>query len=97
MQVLPFRSSLLQAALLTESPITPASITYRLEDGITPATRIAYWGEMNFVSHLLSLLSGMPFVALLNFGTAQMPDCGRKEAALQLHVQVSALLGSSES
>lgn len=97
MRVLPFRSSLLQAALSTESPITPASITYRLDDGKTLATGIAYWGEMNFVPHLLSLVSGTPFVALLIFGTAQMPDCGRKEAALQLHAEVSALLGSSDS
>ena len=93
--VLPFRSSLLQAALSTGSSITPASITYRLKEGGGIATGIAYWGEMTFLPHLLGLLTGKPFVALLDFGTAQMPDCGRKEAALQLHAQVAALLENS--
>lgn len=94
--VLPFRSSLLQAALSTGSSITPASVTYRLKKGGAIATGIAYWGEMTFLPHLLGLLSGKPFVALLNFGTPSMPDCGRKEAALQLHAQVAALLENSK-
>ena len=93
--VLPFRSSLLQAALSTGSSITPASITYRLKDGGAMAPGIAYWGEMTFLPHLLGLLSGKPFIALLNFGAPQIPDQGRKEAALQLHAQVAALLEQS--
>jgi 1-acyl-sn-glycerol-3-phosphate acyltransferase len=58
--VLPFHSSLLEPAIASACPVTPAAIHYRLERG-SVANEICYWGEMTLLPHLLNVLS-MPMV-----------------------------------
>ena len=58
--VLPFKSSLLNAALITEVEILPVCLNYTFIDSerITALNRdkIFYYGEMRFIEHLLGLL-----------------------------------------
>ena len=91
-QVLPFRSSLLQAPLTTGNPITSAAISYTMSDGADPGTSVAYWGEMTFFLHLLSLMTNHSFTAQLHFGQSHVPSQDRKQEAALLHSQVSTLL-----
>lgn|GEM_PF-4815030 len=49
--VLPFKSSLLQAAIEARSPIAAAGIDYQLGDG-SVADEVCYWREMTLVPHL---------------------------------------------
>lgn len=59
--VLPFRSSLLQAALDSIVNIQPVCLNYLRADGIelgrSSAEKIFYFGDHEFVPHLLSLLA----------------------------------------
>jgi 1-acyl-sn-glycerol-3-phosphate acyltransferase len=52
--VLPFRTALLQPAIVTRSRILPAAIAYSLADGVE--TDLCYYGEITFLPHLLDAL-----------------------------------------
>jgi len=91
--VLPFRSSLLEAALETKSIITPAAISYSSEQK-NAGPEIAYWGEMTLLPHLFSLFARPGFEALLSFGESRIPTGNRKEEAVTLHTEVSRILES---
>ena len=90
-RVLPFRSSLLEAAVSSGSSITPASIVYVLQGGGDPGTEIAYWGDHTLLLHLVTLLSKPSFTAQLHFGTSRKPSADRKIEAKLLHQEVSAI------
>lgn len=89
--VLPFRSSLLEAAVSSGSTITPASIAYTLQVGGDPGTEIAYWGDHTLLPHLVNLLSKPSFTAQLHFATSRKPSADRKIEAKLLHQEVSAI------
>ena len=90
-RVLPFRSSLLEAAVSSSSAITPATIAYVLQGGGDPGTEIAYWGDHTLLPHLVNLLSKSSFTAQLHFGTSRKPSADRKIEAKLLHQEVSAI------
>jgi lyso-ornithine lipid O-acyltransferase len=88
--VLPFRSSLLEAALLAGVPIIPAAIGYQIEEGRV-ADEICYWRDMAFGSHFWNLLGKRSLTASLRFGPPQAPVQGRKQHARALRLDVLQL------
>ena len=76
--VLPFRSSILQAAIISQAAITPAAISYDLQGG-SVADEICYWRDMVFACHFWNLLGKPSLKATLRFGTPQAPAQGREQ------------------
>lgn len=89
--VLAFRSSLLESAILTGSPVTAAALSYELQGEGSVGTEVAYWGNLVLAPHLINLLTKTSFQARLSFGQTRMPLSDRKQEALLLHEQVSLL------
>lgn len=89
--VLPFRSSLLEPAASNGWPVTPACVTYEVEDG-TVAEDVAYWREMTFAPHLLNLLAQKWIVGRVEYGEPITGISDRKELARRLHAEVSGML-----
>jgi 1-acyl-sn-glycerol-3-phosphate acyltransferase len=89
-QVLPFHSSLLAPAEEHQWPVTPAWISYSIEDG-SVADEICYWREMTFFPHFLNLLSKKRIQARVIYGKPLLPGLNRKEMARRLHEQVCQL------
>jgi 1-acyl-sn-glycerol-3-phosphate acyltransferase len=59
--VLPFKNTLMQAAIDAEATLVPVCINYRIIDGekLSPANRdkVFYYGDMEFFTHVRALLS----------------------------------------
>ena len=88
--VLPFKSSLLQAAVSSGCPIAPAGITYRLARG-SVANEVCYWRDMTLVPHLLNLFGKPKIESTIRF-SSPMPRIGdRKALARALRAEVAAL------
>lgn len=90
-RVLPFRSSLLDSAVSSDSAVTPASISYSLKGEGDPGTEIAYWGDHTLLPHLVNLLSKRSFSARLHFGVSRKPSADRKIESKLLHREVSEI------
>ncbi|HEX4646953.1 MAG TPA: lysophospholipid acyltransferase family protein [Verrucomicrobiae bacterium] len=88
--VLPFRSSLLAPAAEHGWPATGAWLHYELPGG-SAADDVCYWGDMNFGSHVLNLLSKNGIQAFVSFGSPVSDGLDRKEMARALHAQVCGL------
>ncbi len=90
--VLPFRSSLLEPATVSQCPVTPAAIGYHL-DGGSVSDEVCYWRDMTLLPHLLNLFAKETVRAEIAFDAAEAgaPSLTRKNAALRLHRQVSHL------
>jgi lyso-ornithine lipid O-acyltransferase len=95
-KVLPFRSSLLECAVRSGKPVTPAAIAYDLHGHGHPGTEVAYWGDHTMLPHLLNLLAKKSFSARLSFGETRPPESDRKKEAARLHAEISTLLGCSK-
>ncbi len=93
--VLPFRSSLLQAAVISHNAITPAAISYDLQGG-SVVDEICYWRDMVFAHHFWNLLGKQSLTATLRFGTPHAPGQGRKEHASSLRLAVIQLRGEHQ-
>lgn len=93
--VLPFRSSLLEAAIVSRVPITPAAIDYDLKEG-SIVDEVCYWRDMAFGAHFWNLLGKESVTASLRFGPSQAPTQGRKEHARTLRLAVIQLRTNSE-
>jgi lyso-ornithine lipid O-acyltransferase len=90
--VLHFHSSLFQAALDLDAPITAASLDYFIADG--EASREAcYWGDMVLLPHLLNLFTKRSVQATVKFSPEQHRFRDRKEAARTMRTQVERLRG----
>jgi len=89
-QVLPFKPTLLQAALDANAPITPAAVSYHAE-GADPATAVCYWGDATFFPHLIRLARLRKIIGKLNFGQAAPLPEDRKAAATALQSEVTRL------
>lgn len=88
--VLPFKPALLQIALDTRKPITPAGISYDAPTG-NIANDVCYWGDHTLLTHLIRLAKIRELTAHLTIGDATpLPD-DRKAAARSLHDEVSKL------
>jgi len=88
--VLPFKSSLLQAAVAARCPIAAAGIDYQLEDG-SVADEVCYWRDMTLVPHLLNLFGKKSIESTLHFSTARPRPGDRKTLARELRAEVAAL------
>lgn len=89
-QVLPFRSSLLEPAAANGWRVSPAWITYALDEGAVE-DEVCYWRDMSFGAHLLNLLSKNKILAFVAYGEAVPRGSDRKELAGELHQRVRAL------
>jgi 1-acyl-sn-glycerol-3-phosphate acyltransferase len=88
--VLPFKSSLLQAAVSSGCPIAPAGITYRLARG-SVANEVCYWRDMTLVPHLLNLFGKPHIESTIRFSSPKPRICDRKALARELRAEVAAL------
>jgi len=88
--VLPFRSSLLAPAAEAGLPVTPAHLSYELEEG-SVADEVCYWRDMTFVPHFLNLARKREVRAHVRFGAPVKGNSDRKELARALHSAVSIL------
>jgi 1-acyl-sn-glycerol-3-phosphate acyltransferase len=89
-RVLPFKSSLFEAAVRARVPVACASLAYRTEPGAPPADlAVCWWGDMTFPDHVYALLRLRSFDAELRFST---PIAGeeRKALARRAHALVGA-------
>lgn len=84
-----FYPSLLQSAIDSQVPITPAYLAYEVVGG-SAASDVCYWGDMVFVPHFWRLLGTGAVRASVRFGTAHTYS-GRKTASLEVREQVIAL------
>lgn len=88
--VLPFKPALLQIALNTRKPITPAAISYEAPTG-NLRNDVCYWGDHTFFTHLIRLAKIRQLTAHLTIGAAPLLPADRKAAARSLHAEVSGL------
>ena len=90
-RILPFRSSLLESAIITGASVTAAAIGYHLEGEGEVGSEIAYWGDLVLVPHLINLLSKKSFKSSLAFGQTREPMSDRKQETRLLHQEVCSL------
>ena len=88
--VLPFKSSLLEAATQQSHGLSAGFIEYDLADGRV-ADEVCYWRDMTLVPHLLNLLGKRGLEARLCFTELQEASPDRKHLARQLHSEVVRL------
>jgi lyso-ornithine lipid O-acyltransferase len=88
--VLPFYSSLLEPVISSGCPVTPAYISYQIDDGETQ-DMICYYGDMTFLSHFLRLLGKKRIMATVVFGEPMPTFTNRKELSLALRQAVIGL------
>jgi 1-acyl-sn-glycerol-3-phosphate acyltransferase len=85
--VLPFKSSLLEPATASPHSVSASLIEYRLEDG-DAGEEMCYGKDMNFIPHLVNLLSKKRVEVFAQFTQLRNGRTNRKELAGQLHVEV---------
>jgi 1-acyl-sn-glycerol-3-phosphate acyltransferase len=88
--VLPFKSSLLQAAIASRCPIAAAGIDYHLAEG-SVADEVCYWRDMTLVPHLLNLFRKRSIEATVRFSLAKPRGADRKTLARELRAEVASL------
>jgi 1-acyl-sn-glycerol-3-phosphate acyltransferase len=88
--VLPFKSSLLEAATRQRHTLTAGLIAYELADG-DASEEVCYWKDMTLVPHLINLLSKRAVHAEVKFTELRHGSRNRKELARQLHSEVLGL------
>jgi 1-acyl-sn-glycerol-3-phosphate acyltransferase len=88
--VLPFKSSLLQAAVAARCPVAAAGIDYDLADG-SVADEVCYWRDMTLVPHLLNLFGKKSIESTVRFSPSRRRGGDRKTLACQLRAEVAAL------
>jgi len=91
--VLPFKSSLLEAATGPPHGLSAGFIEYALNDG-SVANEVCYWRDMTLAPHLLNLLGKRGLEAQLRFTRLRQASPDRKQLARQLHSEVVRLKGS---
>jgi 1-acyl-sn-glycerol-3-phosphate acyltransferase len=88
--VLPFKSSLLEAATGRPHGLSAGVIEYALNDG-SVADEVCYWRDMTLAPHLLNLLGKRGLEAQLRFTRLRHASPDRKQLARQLHSEVVRL------
>jgi 1-acyl-sn-glycerol-3-phosphate acyltransferase len=84
--VLPFRSSLFEAAAATSGRVSLAAISYDTGDPARPAHQhVAWWGDMEFPGHFWSLLKLPRLRACVRFGEQPVTGADRKALARDAH------------
>jgi 1-acyl-sn-glycerol-3-phosphate acyltransferase len=93
-EVLPFRSSLFEAATASGCMTVPAALHYQVPAPALVERDIAFWADMKLPQHLWNLLGIGSFEAVVAFGTPRVPEPNRKVECQSLHREVKALLVS---
>ena len=84
--VLPFLSSLFEAAAATSGSVSLAAISYDTDDPVRPAHQhLAWWGDMEFSGHFWNLLMLPRFCARVHFGEQPVTGADRKVLARDAH------------
>lgn len=90
--VLPFRSSLLEAAARYAFPVSYAAVSYRVLDDDPPASlSVCWWGDMTFASHFAELLRLRRIQSTVSFGSSEIRADDRKVLAERLWFEVNKL------
>ena len=89
-EVLPFKSSLLEAATERPHGLSAGFIEYTLSDGDV-AEEVCYWKDMTLLPHLVNLFGKRGIEARLCFTELQRASADRKQLARQLHCEVVRL------
>jgi 1-acyl-sn-glycerol-3-phosphate acyltransferase len=90
--VLPFRSSLLEAAAIQGFPVSSAAVSYRVLADDPPASlSVCWWGDMTFGSHFAELLQLRRIEATVSFGSTEIRAGDRKVLAERLWFEVNRL------
>ena len=88
-QLLPFHPRLIDPATSTGTQITTAAVRYVIEDG-TPERELCWYGDEEFVTHLLKVLGVAGFSAEVRFGQPHVyPD--RRTAADATQAEIAAM------
>lgn len=89
--VLPFRSSLFEAAASEGQTLTAAALAYGLDDG-DPAEDVCYWKDMTLVPHVLKLMTRHRVRACVAFSPGPAGSgLDRKELCRRMHTEVLRL------
>jgi 1-acyl-sn-glycerol-3-phosphate acyltransferase len=90
-EVLAFRPSLLEPAVVGSLPIAHASLGYRTTGDDPPAREsVCWWGDMEFVPHVNGLMQLRGVGARVRFGDEPIVGTDRKALAQELHDRVAA-------
>jgi 1-acyl-sn-glycerol-3-phosphate acyltransferase len=90
-RVLPFKSSLFEAAVRTGRPVACAHLAYRTATGSPPASQaVCWWGDMTFPDHLYELLCLPAFEARLCFLPGALGSTDRKWLARAARSAIAA-------
>ena len=93
MQLLPFRSTMFQAAIDAGVEVTPAAIGYApLADG-SVRMDICFWGDMSPVPHALKLFSRRRIECRVEFGEPLAASDSRKQLCRAAYEWISARFG----
>lgn len=93
--ILPFRSTMFQAAVDAGVPLTPALIHYSpLADG-SVAQDICFWGEMTALPHAMNLFSKRRIECHLRFDPPLPHDGDRKRMAKLAYQRVIAMAAAT--
>lgn len=90
--VLPFRSSLLEAAARRGFPVSYAAVSYKaLGDSPSASLSVCWWGDMTFGSHFAGLLRLKRIQSTVSFGSHEIRANDRKTLANRLWFEVNRL------
>jgi 1-acyl-sn-glycerol-3-phosphate acyltransferase len=90
--VLPFKPSLVQPAIDSQSVLVPVGITWHSKnEEIVPREDIAYWKDHVLMPHLFRLLGLRDISVTIRFGKPVKPNDDRKALANKLHTHVTQL------
>lgn len=88
--VLPFKSSLFEAAARAGASVSWASLTYCTFAEEPAASRaVCWWGDMTFIPHLYALLQLPGFRATVTFSNTPLAGINRKTLAARAWVEVA--------
>ncbi len=80
LKILPFRSTMFQAAIDAGVAVTPAAIGYEMKEG-SVADDICFWGEMQPLPHAWNLFSKDGIECCIRFGDVLPAEQDRKRIA----------------
>ncbi|MDE3202032.1 MAG: 1-acyl-sn-glycerol-3-phosphate acyltransferase [Acidobacteriota bacterium] len=93
--VLPFHRGLFEPVVRSGARVTPAAISYRMEDGIEER-ELCWFGDAGFLPHLWKALAVRNFTAHVQFGEMRMYS-DRRIAAEETHAEITAMRGKAIS
>lgn len=96
--VLPFHSSLFQAAVDVAAPAIAAYISYTMAPGDgDPVMDVCYWGDMTLFPHFIKLLTKAGVHTTVRFAEKALVFTNRKQAALEMQNQMLALAAAGRN